>query len=426
MFESFDFAALDDPSFKEDAVREEIIAPILRKIGYRPTGEIRVERSKTLIHPFVMIGSKKNSVNIVPDYTLFLDAKALMILDAKAPSEKITQSKHVEQAYSYAIHSEVRCDHYGLCNGRELIIYTIRQWEPLFHIDICEVDRRWEDVYKALHPQYLQMPELREFMSDFGLHATMAGIKQETLLLFADCPLQHIMKVRDDLYTAAASLADSEREYCMSFDFDSQLLEEILQGIPKNFSQSLLAQLSQQPFQAFVEGKISIAFSGHLGNITIGAYEKFVPVELEEIIQVNFEPQAKFTLKSSYTVSERVLQSLDNHNKHEELLFDLGQVFGTPAVLEVLEHNDVKLDEFIYRHATGDWGNIGNYYETELTNEEARQGAFATSDDAKLNSWGVKNNGQIMSAYTLADGIRIWIVTVSDRSYTCVCLPSEY
>jgi len=72
MFSDFDFSALDSPAFKEDDVREEIIAPIIRRLGYRPTGSIQVQRSKALVHPFVMIGSKRHAVNIVPDYTLYI------------------------------------------------------------------------------------------------------------------------------------------------------------------------------------------------------------------------------------------------------------------------------------------------------------------------------------------------------------------
>ena len=118
MFEKFDFSVLDDASFKEDAVREEIVAPILRKLGYRPSGAQRVVRSKSLTHPFVMIGSKKHPVSIVPDYTLFHDDTPLMVLDAKAPNQPIVACQNVEQVYSYAIHPEVRCEHYSLCNGR--------------------------------------------------------------------------------------------------------------------------------------------------------------------------------------------------------------------------------------------------------------------------------------------------------------------
>jgi hypothetical protein len=36
--EDFDFALLDSPDFKEDAVREEIIHPLLNALGYAASG----------------------------------------------------------------------------------------------------------------------------------------------------------------------------------------------------------------------------------------------------------------------------------------------------------------------------------------------------------------------------------------------------
>jgi hypothetical protein len=67
VFSDFDFSVLDSPAFKEDSVREEIVAPIIRRLGYRSSGSFRVQRSKGLVHPFVMIGSKRQAVNIIPD-----------------------------------------------------------------------------------------------------------------------------------------------------------------------------------------------------------------------------------------------------------------------------------------------------------------------------------------------------------------------
>ena len=99
MFTDFDFSVLE-PDFKEDAVREEIIAPIIRRLGYRPGGPMQVLRSKSLIHPFVMIGSKRHAVNIIPDYTLYAGEQALAVLEAKGPQESIVHSHRVEQAYS--------------------------------------------------------------------------------------------------------------------------------------------------------------------------------------------------------------------------------------------------------------------------------------------------------------------------------------
>jgi len=59
LYEGFDFQLLNSPEFKEDAVREELISPILKKLGYKAFGHNRIIYSKTLAHPFVKIGSKK-------------------------------------------------------------------------------------------------------------------------------------------------------------------------------------------------------------------------------------------------------------------------------------------------------------------------------------------------------------------------------
>ena len=119
MFETFDFKVLDDPSFKEDGVREELIAPF-SSAAWLSTDRQIVVPSKPLVHPFVMIGSKRYPIHIIPDYTLLVDNQPLLVLDAKAPGEPVVNSQHVEQVFSYAIHPEVRCKWSGLCNGREL------------------------------------------------------------------------------------------------------------------------------------------------------------------------------------------------------------------------------------------------------------------------------------------------------------------
>jgi predicted type IV restriction endonuclease len=160
MFSEFDFSALDDPAFKEDAVREEIIAPILRRAGYKAIGPHRVQRSQPLKHPFVMIGSKKHAVTIIPDYTLFHNYRPPMILDAKRPSEEVVDSVHVEQAYSYAIHPEVRCKVYVLCNGRQLSLFHTERDKPIFVIETSKIDERWEEVSKHFSQPILETPEI--------------------------------------------------------------------------------------------------------------------------------------------------------------------------------------------------------------------------------------------------------------------------
>lgn len=299
MFETFDFAALDDPSFKEDAVREEILAPILREVGYRPSGPLRVQWSKALVHPFVMIGSQKHRVSIVPDYTLFADSTPLMVLDAKAPGQSVVKSRHVEQVYSYAIHPEVRCEHYGLCNGRELVVYSIHRWKPLFQISIKDVDSRWEEVLQYLHPKFLLMPDLRDFADDWGLHARRAGIKSHVALVFVGYYLQDINKVEENLYTSASSHEEGGRDFIVSFDYNSRILEQMLAAIPSDVSTRIRDQLTRQPFKIELEGKIRSTLRGTLGDLTEGVFEFFVPIKVSEVSDVVFDPDMRLERKDN-------------------------------------------------------------------------------------------------------------------------------
>jgi hypothetical protein len=97
MFNEFDFTLLNDPDFKEDSVREEMIVPLIKKLGYLATGSNKIVRSKSLIHPYVAIGSKQRKVSIIPDYLFLCDNTPFWVLDAiKSSTEDIIKSKHVE------------------------------------------------------------------------------------------------------------------------------------------------------------------------------------------------------------------------------------------------------------------------------------------------------------------------------------------
>ncbi len=62
MFEHFDSQLFSDPNFKEDSVREVIIAPILSRLGYHSTGDQTVARSKSLVQPFIYVGTRRHPV----------------------------------------------------------------------------------------------------------------------------------------------------------------------------------------------------------------------------------------------------------------------------------------------------------------------------------------------------------------------------
>ena len=117
LFGQLDFTKIaDNLDFKEDSVREVIILPILKALGYTNDTIIR---SKSLLHPFLKIGSKKRPITLVPDYALKVESNFAWVLDAKAPNQKIINDDNVEQVYSYATHPEIRSNYFALCNGLE-------------------------------------------------------------------------------------------------------------------------------------------------------------------------------------------------------------------------------------------------------------------------------------------------------------------
>lgn len=98
LFDKFDFNALDDPEFNEDAVREDIIAPMLRGLGYSASGHFRIIRSRKLDNPSVMFGTTRRKLTYIPDYLLEIEGKLRFVLDAKGcPSEKPYPDEYAKQ-----------------------------------------------------------------------------------------------------------------------------------------------------------------------------------------------------------------------------------------------------------------------------------------------------------------------------------------
>jgi DNA modification methylase len=140
--------------FKEDSVREVIILPILKELGY---SDENIIRSKTLHHPFLKIGSKKRPVTLVPDYVLKVGDSFACVLDAKAPNQNIVGGQNAEQAYSYATHPEIRSPYFALCNGAEFSLYrTSSSNIPILYFNMEDIDTNWDKLRILLSPDSFQ------------------------------------------------------------------------------------------------------------------------------------------------------------------------------------------------------------------------------------------------------------------------------
>ncbi len=87
--------------------------------------------------------------------------------------------------------------------------------------------------------------------------------------------------------------------------------------------------------------------------------------------------------------------------------FELGVVCATPGALDLLREYPEAAANVLSRHASGDWGEV-------------------CAEDARENERSVRHGWRILSAYTLATGEKVWIITEADRSSTCILRPEEY
>ncbi|MEN1626214.1 hypothetical protein AAIH53_29325 [Pseudomonas aeruginosa] len=316
MFSGLTVECFDDPDFKEDSVRELILAPLLTRLGYYPIGSTRVIRSKSLRHPFIRIGTRNHPVTIVPDYTLVHEEKPIFILDAKSPKEDILDHAHVQQAYSYAMHPEIGCREFGLCNGKELAIFDVFHRDPLVVLKFEDFETKWSDIEKYLSVKYINEPGRRRFAPDFGLALVRMGFEHNSTMIMLGVRLNLFGRVKDGLYTASANTEFGDIAHCVSFDFPADMLPSIVSGLPEPLGEMFIDALNRAPFQAAAGLVIELDIVARLGEVTAGHGEEFVPLLIDKITGARFNPapvendpkdipDQVFQLRKAFTIIDR-------------------------------------------------------------------------------------------------------------------------
>src|ERR1700685_1985604 len=83
----------------------------------------------------------------------------------------------------------------------------------------------------------------------------------------------------------------------------------------------------------------------------------------------------------------------------------LGRLPSTPGAIAAMAKAGQDPLELINRHRTGDWGDVD-------------------AQDWAANEQAVMQGERVLSAFTLKDGVRVWIISESDRAATTLLLPS--
>ncbi|MDH1107118.1 type I restriction enzyme HsdR N-terminal domain-containing protein [Pseudomonas otitidis] len=284
--EGFDLQVLNDPDFKEDSVREEIIFPILKALGYGAARPHKIIRSKGLVHPFVSIGSARKNITCIPDYLIEVECRYAWVLEAKGPNENILSGKHVEQAYSYAIHSEIRVPLFSLCNGREFVLFHISSDRPLLHFKIESLPVYFESLAKYLAPKNVLNSEFK-LAKDLGLHLRRLGFQGFSSIVFPDVPVSFIGQLDPDMFTTATGMEIEDGcIYAMSLDFDEKILDQMSGKIPSQAIEMLKIRTgSQRQVVQFPDGSYKLTLDCHVGvDLQENSDEIFLPFIINRVL----------------------------------------------------------------------------------------------------------------------------------------------
>jgi hypothetical protein len=93
-------------------------------------------------------------------------------------------------------------------------------------------------------------------------------------------------------------------------------------------------------------------------------------------------------------------------------LFKLGQVVATQEAIRAMQRAGASPWPMLSRHVAGDWGDLSH-------------------EDKHLNDEAVTDGSRILSAYHLADGTKLWVITEAEddhgqRAATTILTPDEY
>jgi hypothetical protein len=237
-------------------------------------------------HPFLALGVTTTKIAIVPDYLLFTDDRPTWVLDAKSLGESIDDPEHHGQAYSYAVHRDVRVDWYALCNGHEFGLYNVADMspKPRLRFHMSELAARWGEIFTTLFPGG-KIAATGKLDKDFGLLLRRVGIANDFMLHFISVPFKHFTLgvVEPGLYRFSRGMKVEGQRYLASFDFDDETLSSLLNLFSEADNERLGRHL-RQGSNVRVTGDLGEAhLACQLGEQEENEQEHFLPLRVRSV-----------------------------------------------------------------------------------------------------------------------------------------------
>jgi hypothetical protein len=109
--------------YDENAVREEVLLPVLKLLGYSRGGtSSRIDPPMPLHR--VMLGSEEKKITGRPDYVVSVDVRSAFVVEAKKAGRAL-RDKDTEQAEYYALHAKVQAPLCLVSNGDVFEVFRV-------------------------------------------------------------------------------------------------------------------------------------------------------------------------------------------------------------------------------------------------------------------------------------------------------------
>ena len=168
-----DFPELPFDSMTEADVREEVIAPLLKFLGYRKGTLNSIERELPLTYEKVQFGGRKTADVTLrgrADYVCEAGGKVRWVIEAKAGSAPL-DAESLAQAWSYAHHADVGAVFFALTNGRQFRLHETNHGPksaPLFDLTYEQLAENLQAIVNTLGPEGL-LRRFPDYVIDRGI-----------------------------------------------------------------------------------------------------------------------------------------------------------------------------------------------------------------------------------------------------------------
>ncbi len=148
------FPALPFEKLNEADIREEVIAPLLRLLGYQSGTANNIIREQSLRYPRLFLGrkdpKKDPELRGKADYILEVGGRLRWVVEAKSPEVAIDIDA-IEQAWTYSNHPEVRAIYFAVSNGRRITVFRTADGPnagPVLSLAYEELDAKFHVLAK--------------------------------------------------------------------------------------------------------------------------------------------------------------------------------------------------------------------------------------------------------------------------------------